>query len=174
MSDENYIDKLYKDAFKSYEVQPKKELDLKDKHQLVNTSQKISFLGKIAGSKLLLTLVIAGSIALITGVVLLFNSKEESPADVQKFDEPSPVIKEEPVIIEQEAKTDSMPVEQHIRQAEKERTILPSISKNAPANNSKIDSSSFPKPVIIHKTIIKHDTVIEHKKVIQEMPGNEK
>jgi cytoskeletal protein RodZ len=164
MSDENYIDKLYKDAFKGYELQPKKELDL-TKHVPKEALSSRNTLSKLLAKK---WLVFAGVIA-VAGIAafIVFSVSEEKPSQEQNQVVPPAPDEYTPSTpaIQSDTAAGIKPVPVEVEKPLNKRPSVDRKGKIAP----KADSVSVHKPVIIRKTIIQRDTVIEHKQVIKKV-----
>ncbi|TAL57765.1 MAG: RNA polymerase sigma factor [Bacteroidetes bacterium] len=153
----DYIDKLYKDAFKSFEIQPQNLTSLKGGSQLVNTQQSFSILKAFIGNKLLLV----SSIGLVTVASVYFLYPKDAP--VQKEDVIETITKkvEEQIKIEPSANTNIISTDQKdTLPIEKDPITTPAkIAKSV--NNNKKTNAVVKKPVVIHKQVIKRDTVIK-------------
>ena len=164
MSDENYIDKLYKDSFQSFEIQPKKKLNFKEHQQLTNTIEKKSILKKLFTTQWGITLSIA-FIAITTIVlVLILNNEAVKPEKTQTETivvEPK-VVKEAVTVIDTASTIEAVPIKTEIKKA------IPIKKAEKIEQKAKVDS--IKQPIIIRKTIIKRDTVLKHEKVIQNVP----
>lgn len=175
MSEENYIDKMYKDAFKGFEVQPKKQLDLTEHTQEIGKAvQKKSAITNFIANKWLISLCVLG-LGILVAVIVVSTSEEEPASKDNKIlmpprDEEKVVTVEETVSVTaseaDSVNTAKEDAEEALATERKNLSTTVKISKNI----KKTDSASVPKPVIIHKTVIQHDTVIEHKKVIKKVP----
>jgi hypothetical protein len=177
MEDENYIDKLYKDSFQSFEIQPKKTLNFKEHQQLANTVEKKTFLQKLFATKWGIGLFIAFVVGIV-GVIVLMTKDEHVKTENIKIEAPviEPKIIEEAIAVADTASTtESAPVKTEIKNQATDKREATAI-KNA--EKLKIESENpedVKEPIIIRKTIIKRDTVIKHEKVIQNVPvTNEK
>lgn len=169
MSDENYIDKLYKDSFQSFEIQPKKGLNFKEHQQLANTVEKKPFLKKLFASKWGIALSVAFIAIISLVLVLILNSKKARPENTKtEIIVVEPKVVEEAVTIVDTATTiEAVPVKTEIKKQ--------IITKTAEKLNTEAKIDSIVQPVIIRKTIIKRDTILKHEKVIQNVPvTNEK
>lgn len=177
MEDENYIDKLYKDSFQSFEIQPKKTLNLKEHQQLANTIDKKTFLQKLFTTKWGIGLSIAFVVGTVGIFVLMFKDEAVETENV-KTGTPviEPKIVEESVVVVDTAPTiESVPVKTEIKnQATDEREVTQ--TKKGEKLKNKLESlEKIQETVIIRKTIIKRDTILKHEKVIQNVPApNEK
>lgn len=173
MEDENYIDKLYKDSFQSFEIQPKKTLNFKEHQQLSNTVEKKTFLQKLFATKWGIGLSIAFVVAIV-GVFVLMTKDEPVKTENTKIQAPAiePKIIEESVVVADTAPTtETAPVKTEIKnQATDKREATP-IKKVEKLKSESEGSDEVQEPVIIRKTIIKRDTVIKHEKVIQNVPS---
>ncbi|MGB3946736.1 MAG: hypothetical protein WBM13_02020 [Bacteroidia bacterium] len=160
MEDENYIDKLYKDSFQSFEIQPKKGLNVKENSKLLNTIEKKSLINKIIGSKLGIGLSI-GFILSVIGV-LMFVHKNKPKQEEKDLLEPvftKPTPNEDNVFKDSVVK---------IQLFEHTETTTETKKNKAKNRNEKAESDSVAQPVIIRKTIIKRDTVVKHKQIIEK------
>ena len=169
MEDENYIDKLYKDSFQSFEIQPKKTLNFKEQQQLANAVEKKTFLQKLFATKWGIGLSIAFVVGIVGVFVLMFKD-ETVKTENTKIEAPvvEPKVVDETIVVADSAPTiETAPVKTEI----KKQTITKKIEKA----EKKVEVDSIVQPVIIRKTIIKRDTVLKHEKVIQNVPAtNEK
>lgn len=162
MSEDNYIDKLYKDSFKGYEIQPKKELDLK-KQIKVGSESGVS---KLITNKWLLLVSAAAILSIL--VVILFSPKEDPVKQDKEVLLPS--TPQEHIIIDSIVKIDSSGAANSVPLEIKKPKVKPlRLTKKVTGNDTITDSVVDPTPVIIHKTVIKRDTVIEHKKIIKKV-----
>ena len=171
MEDENYIDKLYKDSFQSFEIQPKKTLNFKEHQQLANTVEKKSFLKKLFATKWGIGFSIAFVVSIaIVGVLVLNNEPEKLENTKSETIIVEPKVIEESVVQQDtasELKVEPTKVETEIKK------VTPIKKAEKAEKKSKVDS--IVQPVIIRKTIIKRDTVLKHEKIIQNVPTtNEK
>ncbi len=183
---ENYIDKMYKDAFSSFEIQPQTQTPLQEGTKLVNTQQKFSTLSKIVGNKIILISSICSVISLSIITVFLLYPKTDS---IQNKENSAP----EPTKTEQQvssAKENKTPTESTIPAQTENEIAKPEITKTPPINNKKVEKAVEPskslinpptqannkktdsvvvkKPFVVHKSIIKHDTIIQKTPVNNE------
>ena len=166
MSDENYIDKLYKDAFKSYEIQPKKDLNLSEHiPEEVTAEEKEAYIKRM-DKQWLIKLCVIG-VALIFAFIFFTPSHDETT--IQPI-EPSLQFLNEFVpdssLIETDTSTYAKPDPVEVERPANKTPSTGKKNKNVP----RVDSVSGPQPVIIRKTIIQRDTVIEHKQIIKKVP----
>ncbi len=177
----NYIDKMYKDAFTSFEIQPQSHAQLKDGSKLVNTHQKFSILSKIIGNKVILFASISSVLIIITAAVFILYPKnvsiqnkaiilpEPSKAEQQIIAEP--LVKADSLIIENNVppvKLNNNPLEQKSPAPIKQEITKPIITTPSVNSINKADSAVIKKTFIVHKSIIQHDTVIQKTPVNNE------
>jgi hypothetical protein len=177
MEDENYIDKLYKDSFQSFEIQPKKRLNFKEHQQLANTVEKKTFLQKLFATKWGIGLSIAFVVGIV-GVIVLMTKDEHVKTENIKIEAPviEPKIIEEAIVVADTAPTiETTPVKTEIKNQPTDTRGATPTKKVEKLKRESESPEDVQEPVIIRKTIIKRDTVIKHEKVIQNVPAtNEK
>ncbi len=182
-SKENYIDKLYKDAFTSFEIQPQGHPHLEGGTQSVNTTQKVSILKKIVGNKTMLISSV-GVVLSASILVAVFLYYKKTPFQNKTTIEKTPVIIETPVVTEPPAEVNKTSAEQLIPTESQPLITRPvaagdssstkkDISSPTKKGNKTIlpskpigiiqkpDSVSVKKPFVVRKTIIQHDTVVQ-------------
>lgn len=189
---EDYIDKIYKDAFTAFEVPPQKQVLSDAGAKAINTTQKFSLIGKVFNNKILFisltALVVSG------GILFLYfsDSEKKSIPEMNRIDTRTNVIEPKTTIVlpseadstsaephltntsgkaevfQPSSKANNSSVPQTVKVQSGNQTIQP--TTNLKPNNAikKTDSSMIKKPVVIHKKIIQHDTVIQKVPVQNE------
>ncbi|MES2592680.1 MAG: RNA polymerase sigma factor [Bacteroidota bacterium] len=181
-SRENYIDKLYKDAFTSFEILPQKQTLSEAGSRMINTFQKRSLIKKIIGNKMLLVPIIVGIVVFLGLIIFLFlnsesrtvqdkNTIEIKPTIIEKENVASPsfgnTAAEEPVSnqvgkhIKQSALEVNITTAEQVDSMETKLNKLPAATNEKTSYSKKSDSVVIPRPIIIHKKIIQRDTIIQ-------------
>lgn len=172
MEEENYIDDLFKDAFHSYEIQPKKPLDVNNALESAKKATGKTGIKTILFNKIIFS-VVSGAILIIvatTVAYIIYNNKNTLPLNQEYTPTvPQPIHDESTPINnpskEQLNETDSV---EHL--PIKQNSSIPQIKspqKALPKKEEKLDSISN-QPVIMHETVIKRDTIVKHKKIIRK------
>jgi RNA polymerase sigma factor (sigma-70 family) len=155
------IDKLYKDKFKSFEIQPKKPTSFKDNSQLVNTQQSFSLLKTIMGHKL----IFVSSLGLIVAFTVYFlypqqSATQKNVVETKPEKTDSSVTAIQPVSPDTNivsSKTDTL-----ARPEKKISQPIKTTKKISNADKKPVPAVSAPvpkQPVVIHKSVIRHDTI---------------
>ena len=164
---QNPIDKLYKDAFENFEIQPKNFTLPKAGSKLINTRPKVSLPKKFIGNK---TALIVSAISVLSIAVITFfiaHTKNDAPVQQQPKQELQnnvitiiPDTMKRTVIALPSQKVDSIiPDAQRIPEPIKKKTALPAVESKSIVHDEKKDTVAVKKPFVIHKSVIKHDTV---------------
>jgi RNA polymerase sigma factor (sigma-70 family) len=164
---QNYIDKLYKDAFSSFEIKPQKEIHFQDGSKMVNTLETTSILKQVIGNKALLVSLSGVIISVTIGAFILFHPKNTYDQKINSIEIKPSVIEEKSITVPP-VKVDSISKE-HAVQIQVKKEIQKPISTAMPAPPIKIkDSVEVKKPFVVHKTAIQHDTIIQKVPVKNE------
>jgi len=189
---QNYIDKLYKDAFTTFEVPPQKQKLSDGGSAAINTTQKFPLIGNVINNNFLLVsltaLVVSG------GIWFLFFSSPEKKLipEMNNIDTTTNVIEPKTTnrlpseadststeqhftdtsnkaeVVKPSSKASNTSVPQTAKVQSGKQTIQPTTNLNPNNAIKKTDSSMIKKPVVIHKKIIQHDTVIQKVPVQNE------
>ena len=189
---EDYIDKIYKDAFTAFEVPPQKQKLSDGGSAAINTTQKFSLIGNVISNNFLFVsltaLVVSG------GIWFLFFSgpEKKSIQEMNRIDTRTNVIEPKTTIVlpseadstsaephltntsgkaevfQPSSKANNSSVPQTVKVQSGNQTIQPTTNLNPNNAIKKTDSSMIKKPVVIHKKIIRHDTVIQKVPVQNE------
>jgi RNA polymerase sigma factor (sigma-70 family) len=160
---DNYLDKLYKNTFQSFETQPKKFIHLKDGSLTVNTRESFSILKAIANNKAIF--IPAISLSVISAIYFSYPKdapikrndiqtapkKIEQKITVKATDSINPLVKQQPVPKQLEKGT-------HLSTG----MITKPVKTIKQADNDKKTNGTIPKEqVVIHKSVVKHDTIVK-------------
>ena len=160
---QNYIDKLYNDSFVSFEIQPKKNLQLENGSQFVNTQQTFSLLTKIISNKILLISCIGVISASILSIFFLIQPKVS--AQKKEIIEIKPVNIKKQIIVDTSANRITTVIDSNNLMQTEKKTIQPASSDKKLEETERINKKEENKIIVIHKTIIQRDTVIKKVQV---------
>jgi len=154
---ENYIDKIYQNAFENFEVMPSKVPDIKGKQQWVNTSQKISLVSKLIGNKILFIPLLG---VITAAVFVISNINAEGHVSKKKNRD---AIKNEGAKIFSVKSNSFKSIISSDLNINKDSTIQEQAKKF-----DSIRGRENEEPQIIHQTIIKRDTIIKRITIVDE------
>jgi len=151
----NYVDNIYKDAFKSFEIKPIKNPNFSNADKIINIPHK-SFLIRLLSHKLFISVSI---VTIITVPIIFFIFNNKNPSD-SKSENSKPILNDNSKFIDSaENKIDMQKVNKDTLIVEKKTTTIPTSYKKIYNSDKGSVKVVVKKKIVVNKDTIKRDTV---------------